>query len=362
MASMVDDKMILGPICVALCGLGRAGQFHLQSFKLLGAHKIKLVCVVDINEELCLKVSKENQCDFAFTLKEALIKCPHIDMVIVASTTDTHYELCKLALESKKSLFTEKPISHNPKEVQYICNLATQENLSFFVGYQRRCDKNFKSLRNQLIDENMIGKPRIIRCTSRDNPLPPLAYLEKSGGIFHDMLSHDFDMLHYLTSGEIPIKVYTIATCYNEDIKKLNDVDTVIVTLEFKSGLLATVDTSRVSAYGYDQRVEVFGEFGMLTAENEVHNTVKLATSKGYTSSPALFSFPQRYKQTYTDELEEFIQMSTHADPLKRYESSDMVLRHVELEKVATAAELSWRVRRAVLIDEVDDLRHHLVH
>jgi myo-inositol 2-dehydrogenase / D-chiro-inositol 1-dehydrogenase len=347
---------------VVLCGLGRAGRFHLQSMRLLGAHRISLACVVDINTELCDQVAQEYQCGKASSLEEALANHPDIDMVIVASTTDTHYQLCKTALEAKKALFTEKPISHHPEEVKHICELATNEKLPFFVGYQRRCDRNFRQLRNQLIEDNAIGQPRIIRCTSRDNPVPSLAYLATSGGIFHDMLSHDFDMLNYLTQGGIPRRVYTIATCYDPEIKKMNDVDTVVVTLEFESGLLATVDTSRVAAYGYDQRVEVFGEHGMLTAENEVGSTVTLANGAGYHSSTALYSFPQRYKQTYTDELDEFIRMATNEDPSKRYEPPELVLRHIQQEKIAAAAELSWRIGRAVLIDEVDELRHHLTH
>ena len=107
-----------------------------------------------------------------------------------------------------------------------------------------------------------IGGVRMVRSSSRDNPEPPLAYLKISGGIFHDMLCHDFDMLHFLT-GEVPESVYSVAHTHNPEIGKMDDADTVIVTMKSSSGLLATVDTSRISAYGYDQRIEVFGEKGM---------------------------------------------------------------------------------------------------
>lgn len=117
------------------------------------------------------------------------------------------------------------------------------------------------------------------------------------------MLSHDFDMIHFLSNGQIPESVYTVGHCYNEDIKKMDDVDTVVVTLQFKSGLLATVDSSRIASYGYDQRVEVFGTHGMLTCNNEVESTVELANDLGHQKPCTQWSFPQRYKHTYTVEL-----------------------------------------------------------
>merc|ERR1712173_386753 len=111
-------------------------------------------------------------------------------------------------------------------------------------------------------------------------------------------------------------------------------------------------DTSRVAAYGYDQRVECFGEKGMLSVQNEIGSTVKCATELGHLHPPALYSFPQRYKHTYTTELMEFIAM-VQQQPMA-LEAEEVVQRHQALEKVATGAELSWRLGRRVLLSEVD--------
>lgn len=340
---------------IALVGLGRAGQFHINSIKLAGPRVATLAWAIDTDEKSALKVAGEMGCKYSTKLEDAI---NDVDAVVIASTTDTHFSFCKMALKAKKPCFTEKPISHNPDEVKEILELAKNAEVPFIVGFQRRCDTNFRSLKD-LVDKGTIGQVRLMRCVSRDNPIPPMEYLRTSGGIFHDMLSHDFDMIHFIT-GQIPESVYSVGHCYNEQIKAMDDADLVVVTMSFASGLLATVDTSREAAYGYDQRVEVFGEKGMLSVQNEVGSTVKCATEVGHLTPPALFSFPQRYKHTYTQEMMEFCAM-IQQQPMA-LEADEVTQRHQSLEKVATAAELSWRLGRKILMSEVDSLRKHLPH
>eukprot|EP00747_Dinoflagellata_sp_TGD_P179253 gnl/TRDRNA2_/TRDRNA2_29778_c0_seq1.p1 gnl/TRDRNA2_/TRDRNA2_29778_c0~~gnl/TRDRNA2_/TRDRNA2_29778_c0_seq1.p1 ORF type:complete len:393 (+),score=50.71 gnl/TRDRNA2_/TRDRNA2_29778_c0_seq1:52-1230(+) len=342
---------------MAIVGLGRAGHFHLNSLRLLPSHVARLRWVMDVNEEICKKVANEYGCKWTTDLGD-ILKDPDVAAVIVSSTTDTHYSITRDSLLAKKAVFTEKPISHDPKEVQHIIDLAKSCKLPFVVGFQRRCDVNFREMRDQVM-AGAIGKPRVIKCCSRDNPIPPMPYLRTSGGIFHDMLSHDFDMLHFLT-GEFPDSMYSVGHCYHPEIAEMDDIDTAVVTLTFPSGLLAVVDTSRMASYGYDQRVEVFGEKGMLRTENEVRTKVELATETGFTTPMAAWSFPQRYKHTYTIEIAEFCNMLTQSPQL--VEDDATIERHAVLEKVATGAELSWRLKRKVLVSEVDGLRDQLPH
>jgi len=324
------------PVRICLVGLGRAGAFHMQSLRFVGARVAQLVCVVDTNLELARRTATEfaaSDCVARATLEEVMADVAlagRVDAIIIASTTDTHYGLCKLALSASKATFTEKPISHHAEEVDEVICLAKAARVPFLVGYQRRCDRNFRALRDLIADGALSSEPgrhgvRVIKCTSRDNPRPPEEYLRTSGGIFHDMLSHDFDMIHFLTS-EIPDEVFTVGHCYDPAIAALDDVDTVVVTLRYASGLLATVDSSRVAAYGYDQRVEVFGERGMLTAQNESRHTVELATAAGHLRPCTEWSFPERYRHTYTVELTEFLNMVRNEPPL--VEEDRLVERH----------------------------------
>ena len=153
------------------------------------------------------------------------------------------------------------------------------------------------------VDAGCIGQLKIMKLCSRDNPLPPLEYLRTSGGIFQDMLIHDFDMQDWLLDGQMPESVLAVAHCYNEALREMGDVDTVATVAKYASGLIAMTDVCRDASYGYYQRVEAFGDKGMLTAKNELTSTVELAASEGHLMPSALWSFPDRYKDAYRAEL-----------------------------------------------------------
>lgn len=203
------------------------------------------------------------------------------------------------------------------------------------------------------VEAGAVGTLKVIKSCSRDNPLPPLEYLRTSGGIFQDMLIHDFDMQDWLSGGQVPESIHAVGHCYNEAVREMGDLDTVAVVAKYASGLITMTDTCRDAAYGYDQRVEAFGEKGMLTARNELVNTVELATGAGHLMPPAQWSFPERYKDAYRVELTEFLELvlaGPHSD-LHQAEQKQM-LRHPRIVKTATAAELSWRLGRQVLLSE----------
>ena len=196
---------------------------------------------------------------------------------------------------------------------------------------------------------------KVVKTCSRDNPLPPMEYLRTSGGIFHDMLIHDFDMLDFLSNGEVPESVTAVGHCYNPEIKEMQDIDTCAVMFKYSNGMLAMVDTSRDASYGYDQRIEVFGEKGMLTAHNELTSTVELATSKGHLRPPAMYSFPQRYLQAYRSELTEFVELvRAGRDSEAHAVEQKAMLRHPSVVRATMAAELSWKLGRTVKLSEVE--------
>ncbi len=122
------------------------------------------------------------------------------------------------------------------------------------------------------------------------------------------MLIHDFDMLLFLFGTKIPKSVYAVGQAYDNEIKAIGDYDTVLVMIQYEDGLICSIDTSRTSPYGYDQRIEVFGEQGMLTAENEIENSTKLFNDQGIHQSKVKHSFPQRYKDCYLQEISHFFQ------------------------------------------------------
>jgi myo-inositol 2-dehydrogenase/D-chiro-inositol 1-dehydrogenase len=345
--SDVEDEKKYG---VALVGLGRSGQFHLTSVRSLPA-VTKLKWAIDINEAVAKKVAKDFDCKWATDIKLAL-EDPEVDVVIIASTTDTHFPFIMSSLEAKKSVFAEKPISHTVSQVQKAVDYAKEHKLHFVCGYQRRCDGNFRAMKQQL-DQGAVGKVKIVKSCSRDNPLPPIEYLRTSGGIFQDMLIHDFDMQDWILQGAAPESIISMGHAYHPDIKAMDDLDTVMVMMHYADGTVAQVDTCRDASYGYDQRVEIFGDKGMLTAGNEKTSTVELATGAGHLMPPAQWSFPQRYKHAYMTELAEFIALvqSGPGSEASRLEEKEM-MRHPRIVRTAMAAELSWRLGRQVKLSE----------
>jgi myo-inositol 2-dehydrogenase/D-chiro-inositol 1-dehydrogenase len=335
---------------VALVGLGRSGHFHLTSIRALPA-VTRLKWAIDVNEDVAKKVAKDYDCKWSTDLKQAL-EDAEVDVVIIASTTDTHFPFIMSSLEAKKAVFAEKPISHTVAEVQKAVDYAKEHSLHFVCGYQRRCDGNFRAMKQQL-DEGAVGKIKIVKSCSRDNPLPPIEYLRTSGGIFQDMLIHDFDMQDWILQGAAPDSVIAMGHAYHPDIKAMDDLDTVAVMMHYVDGTVAMVDTCRDASYGYDQRVEVFGDKGMLTAGNEKTSTVELATGTGHLMPPAQWSFPQRYKHAYMIELAEFIALvqSGKGSEASKLEEKEM-MRHPRIVRTAFAAELSWRLGRQVKLSE----------
>jgi len=198
---------------------------------------------------------------------------------------------------------------------------------------------NFKKLR-----KGAVGTLQIVKTTSRDNPVPTLAYLKISGGIFHDCGSHDIDVVRWILQ-EDPTEVFATANAFNQDIKALNDFDTVLISLKFPSGAIASIDLSRKAAYGYDQRIEVLGDKGMVQSMNRQPTTTIVSNDQGIHSDAYCYSFPQRYEHAYAIEMDHF------ADVLDG--KSQPRLSHDDCRKVsiiADAAEHSVRTGQKVQI------------
>ena len=289
-------------ITICIVGLGRAGQFHLNSIKRLDNLHLKYVVDPGISPQDPIVL--ENDFELLSEIDVAL-QDSDLDAIIVSSPTSFHYEYITKALHAGKHVFTEKPLGKTVEEIKTCFTLAKEKQLALFLGFQRRYDLNFQELKRSI---PKIGPIRIIKTSSRDNPKPSLDYLKISGNIFHDMLIHDFDMLLFLLGAELPTSVFALGHSYDPEIAAIPDFDTVLVTLQYENGLMVSIDTSRTAPYGYDQRIELFAEQGMAIAENQRNTTIQMHTEEGRFESPINFSFPQRYKDSYVAEIKDFAQ------------------------------------------------------
>jgi len=227
--------------------------------------------------------------------------------VLVCTPTPTHYQVVKTSLLGGKHVFCEKPISLDITESDECYDLAKSKKLHLLVAFQRRYDPTFVKLK-EVVEEGGIGTLQKVRTVSRDNPVPSIEYLKTSGGIYHDCLSHDIDLIRWVTGME-PFEVFSYGTNFIDEIHKIDDFDNVDCLLKFENGILGNIDVSRKAVYGYDQTITCLGDKGVVTAENETPTSVVVGTIDGFKTDPNHYSFPTRYNKAYTFEIEHYIDL-----------------------------------------------------
>ena len=291
-------------IGVGVIGAGRIGRLHIEHLA-QSIPEVELIAICSLDAVGIESLTKQFNIPKTTIDYTALLADPRIDAVLVASSTDTHVEISQAAAKAGKHVFCEKPISLDLEQIDETLTIVEEAGVKFQVGFNRRFDASFARIR-EAVASGEIGEPHIMRITSRDPSPPPIEYVKVSGGIFLDMTIHDFDMARYLIGDEV-VEVYaTGGVRVDPKIGEAGDIDTTVITLRFQNGVIATIDNSREAVYGYDQRVEVFGSKGMVTAANPPTNTVTFSGSEGsHAASPPYF-FVERYKTAFLSELQAF--------------------------------------------------------
>lgn len=333
---------------IAICGMGRAGHIHLGNC--LQNYKIHLKYIVELDTKKADEIKEQFHLNetvvvHADDFQKIVLDDPAVSGVIIATVTDTHEHYVNQCIEAKKAIFCEKPIASNLKDTISCYESAERAGVPIFCAFNRRFDPSHSAVK-AAVDNNEIGKVHMVKVCSRDSPLPSAAYLKISGGIFHDCAVHDIDMSMWMLK-ESPISVFTHAHAFRQFIADMDDVDTVSITMKFPSGSMAQIDLSRLAAYGYDQRVEVFGERGMLESENHNKTTVRKSLSQSVSKDLIDYSFPTRYKAAYAAEIDHFIDVmnGTAASLITKTDVAMVSL-------VASACEESYRSGKPIKIDK----------
>jgi len=289
-------------INLAIIGFGRIGRIHAAN--ILAAEDINLQMIVDpildVDKILTDKgIRQSKDIGDLFDLR-------NIDGVIICSPSKYHVDQIKQISQKTKNIFCEKPLGLSINEIMEAKTLVDNNKLNLHVGFNRRFDPDFSSLK-MAISSGEIGDIHTIKIISRDPSPPPISYIKKSGGIFLDMTIHDFDMVKYLSGSEIS-EIYARGGCFiDPEIKKANDIDTAIINMSLKNGALAIINNSRKAVYGYDQRIEVLGSRGTLKVGNKLLNGVQKGTKNGFTRANPKNFFIDRYEKSYKKEILDFI-------------------------------------------------------
>jgi len=289
---------------LGLLGAGRIGITHAKAVQAVqGAIISSVFDPFDAAAEAAIEITGAKRATV-----EEIMASPDIDGVIIATPTDLHADQIELAAKAGKAIFCEKPIDLSVERVRQCLDVVEENGVKLMVGFNRRFDASFARLKSE-IDNGTVGDVELVQITSRDPAAPPIDYIKRSGGIFRDMMIHDFDIARYLLCEEITEVVATGSVLTDSAIGDVGDYDTATATLRTASGKIAVITNSRRASYGYDQRVEVHGSKGMAQAGNHRATTVTIASGEGYKTDPLLDFFMERYADAYSAELQSFVKM-----------------------------------------------------
>ncbi|MFN3673865.1 MAG: inositol 2-dehydrogenase, partial [Bosea sp. (in: a-proteobacteria)] len=285
-----------------LLGAGRIGRIH--GLNVAARADCKLVAVADAAPEAAASLAAGTGATVASV--EAILADAAIDAVLICSPTDTHADLIEQAVTAGKAVFCEKPVDLDAERIRRCLAIVARSGKPLMIGLNRRFDPNFAALEKRL-RAGEAGAIEIVSVISRDPSPPPVDYVKRSGGLFRDMMIHDFDMARFLL-GEEPVEVFALGSALVDPaIGAAGDVDTAAVLMKTASGRIAQISNSRRASYGYDQRIEVHGSLGMLRAGNIHETTVEIATGAGFRADPVQTFFLERYAAAYRAELDAFI-------------------------------------------------------
>lgn len=324
----------------ALIGAGFIGAVHARS---LAAHPgVSFDLVADVDQARARALAEKH--DARPVAVDAVFEAD-VDVVLIASSTNTHADLMERAAGAGKAIFCEKPIDLDLECALKAGEVVRASGVPFMIGFNRRFDASHQAVR-EAVAASEVGKVEIVQLTSRGPQAPPIEYVKVSGGQLRDQTIHFFDLLRWLVEDE-PVEVYSLgAALVDPAIGEAGDVDTSLVTLRMRKGALCQIDCSRRTAYGYDERVEVFGSAGAAESRRQRYRSMSLYKGTKVVEDGLHAGWFERVEATYYEALHAFVR---HLDGEEvDFPSLDDGLK---AQAIADAATRSLRTGQPVRLD-----------
>ncbi|PWH17725.1 MAG: oxidoreductase [Ardenticatenia bacterium] len=299
------------PTRVCLVGAGRAGKVHARTLThyLPSAH---LACIVETVPEALAAAGAEFPCDATFPTLEAALEWGQFEAVAITTPTFTHAPLAIMAAQAGKHILLEKPMALTLAECDAIIAAAQRAGVHLQLGFMRRFDPEFEAAWER-IQAGEIGQPMLVKSLGHGPGLPPpwARDLRTSNGMLAEVNSHDWDCVRWLAASD-PQRVYAEVANFKgaaHGVDTPHFYDTAIVNIRFESGALGSISGVCPCEYGYDARVEIVGERGILQIGQLQGQAVVVCTNRerGLTI-PIYRTWPQRFAWAYIREMEHFIQ------------------------------------------------------
>ena len=324
-----------------ILGAGRIGKVHARTIAASG--KAKVAYLADAMPKAAAELAAEVGAQVASV--EDIIKAKDVDAILIATPTPFHAEQIEAGSNAGKAVLCEKPVSLSVARIEDCLKVVEKNKTTLMIGFNRRFDPNFAELERR-IRAGAVGDVEMVTVISRDPSPPPAEYVKGSGGLFRDMMIHDFDMARFLMGEEFVVVNALGSALVDKAIGEAGDVDTAAVQMQTKSGRIAVITNSRRATYGYDQRMEVHGSKGMLSARNIHNTTVELHNGQGTQADPIQNFFLERYVQAYANELNTFIGAVETGNRDPRPSGFD----GLQAQILADAATESWKTGKPVKV------------
>ena len=297
-------------IRVCLIGAGRAGKVHANSL----THHVpagSLACVVDPVPEVLNRTSNEYDIEARFESLEAALDWGEFEAVVITTPTFTHKSLAVAAAEAGKHVFLEKPMALSLAECDEIIEAAERQAVFLQLGFMRRFAPEFVAAFER-IQAGEIGQPMTIKSLTHGPGLPPAwaRDLKTSNGMLAEVNSHDWDSVRWLMSSDLKRVYVEVANFKGEahGVDTENFYDNVLVNIKFESGGLGSISGVCPCEYGYDARVEIVGERGIMQIGEMKGQAVVVCTNRDQgLVSPIFRTWPERFAWGYIREMEHFI-------------------------------------------------------
>jgi myo-inositol 2-dehydrogenase/D-chiro-inositol 1-dehydrogenase len=270
-----------------------------------------------------------------------------IDAVVIATSTQGHISLLRLAASAGVPAFCEKPVALELAALAGVSDEVAAAGITVQVGFQRRFDPGYRAARDAVVSGE-LGNLLLVRAATHDPAPPAEAYIATSGGIFRDLSIHDFDAIRYVTGEEI-VEVYADgAVRETEWFARHDDVDAAVAILRLSGGALGIVSGARQDPLGYDVRLELFGAAESIVVGVDSRSPIRSVEPGAKQPGTGYRNFGERFEHAYREELAAFV------DTVRSGGKSACTLEDAGAAlSVALAADRSRRERRPVRVEEV---------
>jgi len=331
-------------VIVGVVGIGRIGRMHVHNL----VHRVPQARVKAVaSPHIDVEWAHQMDIPVATTDADELFHDPELQAIVIASPSGRHVELIRRAAHSGKHIYCEKPVAFEEEPIREAMDAVQKAGVQLQVGFNRRFDPSICRLADA-VRGGEIGSVEGVRIVNRDPSAPPIDFVRRSGGMFFDFTIHDFDTARFLSGSEI-VEVYAAAAVLiDPEIGAAGDIDTALLTVRLANGALCTIDNSRQTNYGYDQRFEVFGSKGNLVVDNLRPTSMEAYLEGGVFADRPLPSFPDRYQDAFIRELEAFIGCVADSSPVSVTAADALAS-----VRAATAARTSMLENRPVQVAPV---------